>query len=275
VNNVTPKQCYVIGDPVAHSLSPVIHNAGYRVLGIEREFEYSARRVTAARLKDFIHDARQSGVRGMSVTMPHKESVGRMLDEIDEVAEAIGAINTIVGTGGLLRGSNTDWIGAVGPLLALGPLRHTRVAIIGAGGAAKAFVFGLVREGADVTVYNRTAEKARIISERFGCRAGDMADLEAIAAARIICNTTPAGMDEGDELPVPEACIGAHHTVFDAVYAPYQTKLLQIAQSRGAKIIHGTEMLLHQGMAQFTLFTGHVAPEEAMRLALLTANRQI
>ena len=270
-----PKRCLVIGDRVEHSLSPIIHNTGYRVLGIEKDYDYGAKRVTREELSTFIRDVRESNVRGLSVTMPHKEAVSKLLDTVDDVAAAIGAVNTIVALDGRLLGANTDWIGAVGPLLALGPLTGMRVAVIGAGGAARAFVYGLTREGANVTVYNRTAEKAKIIAQRFGCDAGDIEDSDAITQADVICNTTAAGMNEDDDLPVSKNALQPHQVVFDAVYTPYQTKLLNTAQSKGAKIIHGTEMLLHQGMAQFALFTGQVAPEAAMRLALLTATRNL
>jgi shikimate dehydrogenase len=266
-----PQQCMVIGDPVSHSLSPAIHTAGYAASGLEARFTYTARPVAADELPGFIAGLRGSHLRGLSVTTPHKEAIRPLLDSLDEVASQIGAVNTVVHEGGRLLGTNTDWIGAVAPLSAITKLRGKSVAVIGAGGAAKAFVYGLTREGAKVTVYNRTLSRARALAAQYGCNAGDLSDTSAISQAQIICNTTSAGLDSPSQSPLPAEALSPDQIVFDATYFPYDTKLLLDAEAAGARVVHGTEMLLHQGLAQFELFAGHEAPEQAMREALMNA----
>ncbi len=252
------KICLIIGDPVEHSLSPVFHNAGYKALGIEDEYEFKTQSVKPDDLKD--------------CTIPHKEAVIPYLDNLDETARSIGAVNTIVNKNGVLYGYNTDWIGAVEPLVKLRDLKGSKTAVIGAGGAGKAFVYGLVNAGGKVTIYNRTLERAKTLAVHFGCEFKPLHEQEDIKNADIICNTTSMGMDS-DETPVDKSNLHAGQVVFDAVYSPLQTRLLREAKAAGAKTIPGTEMLLHQGYAQFKLFTGRQAPEQAMKQALAEALR--
>ncbi len=264
------KLCMVIGHPVSHSLSPLIHNAGYQALGIDGEFVYVACDVDPESIAEFVTGIRVMGVRGVSCTIPHKEIILPHLDEVDSIAKQIGAVNTVVQEKGVLRGYNTDWMGALVPLKTTTPLKGKKVAVIGAGGAARAMVYGLVREGAVVTVYNRTLEKAQELAQTFGCEAAPLTDYDAIKAADIICNTTSVGMYPHEEqTPLPGDLLRSEHIVFDAVYAPYETKLLRDAKAKGAHVIHGTDMFLAQAMAQFKLYTGHDAPEKAMRTALM------
>lgn len=263
-------KCMVIGHPVRHSLSPVIHNAGYKALGIDGKFVYVARDVSPDQISDFVNEVRSAGIRGVSCTMPHKEIIMPFLDEIGPIAEAIGAVNTVVNNKGRLHGYNTDWIGAVEPLKAVTSLKGKKVALIGAGGTARAMTYGLVREGALVTIYNRTLEKAKQLAEEFNCKAEPLQNSESIKAADIICNATSIGMNpHADRALIQDVLLLARHIVLDAVYSPYETKLLKDAKLAGAKVIHGTEMLLWQAMAQFKLYTGQEAPEKAMRNALL------
>jgi shikimate dehydrogenase len=271
MNAKATKHCLVIGDPVAHSLSPAIHNAGYAALGIQDAYSYSARRVSASDLEDFLASQRHSNTCGISCTMPHKEAIIPLLDSVDDVARTIGAVNTVTISDGRLHGLNTDWIGAVAPLQALTPLKAKQVAVLGAGGAAKAFVYGLMQEGANVTILNRTKSKADQLAGEFGCKSADLADNEAISRSDIVCNTTTVGMGDPTQSPLPPDVLKSDQIVFDAVYVPYETKLLTDAKTAGARVVHGTEMLLHQGMAQFKLFTGLDAPEAAMRQALMAA----
>ena len=262
------KVCMVIGDPVRHSLSPVMHNAGYKALGIDNEYKYTAKRVKPEDLEQFMRDVREQDIVGVSCTIPHKEAVIPYVDKIDETAKKIGAVNTIVNKNGTLYGYNSDWIGAVEPLKKLRPLKGARVAVMGAGGAGKAFVYGLSKSGAKVTIYNRTAEKAKPLAIQFGCEVLDFDDQARVADAEIICNTTPVGMNS-DKSPMNPSYLHRGQIVYDTIYSPLHTRLLKDAKSKGAKTIAGSEMLLYQGFVQFKLFTGRDAPEEAMRKELL------
>jgi shikimate dehydrogenase len=262
------KLCLIIGDPVAHSLSPAIHNAAYEELGL-RDYRFDARRVAAGDLADFMQEARSSGILGISCTAPHKVAIMRYLDEIDPVAARIGAVNTVVSRGSKLKGYNTDWLGVVGPLEKLTPLAGLRVALLGAGGAARSIAYGITERAGHLTIYNRTPEKAEKLARDFGADSASLKDAERIKTADIIINATSAGMSpDEDSTPLPQEYISGQQVVFDSVYVPYETRLLREAAGRGATVVHGTEMLLYQGTAQFKLYTGYDAPEAVMRRAL-------
>lgn len=263
-----PKRCLVIGDPIKHSLSPDIHNKGYKELGLDKDFTYEARRVKPEDIEKFIEEMKTGGIRGVSLTMPHKELVLPLLDSVDPIAEKIGAVNTIVQENGILRGYNTDWIGAVRPLEKITRLKGKKVAIIGAGGTAKAFAYGLTRAGCDVTIYNRTVEKAKQVAEKFDCKYASLQAAEEIGSSDIICNTTPVGMNR-DKSPLASSVLKPSQIIYDVVYSPLRTQLIKDAEKAGAKTIPGIEMLLEQGFAQFSLFTGKEAPEEAIRKSIL------
>ncbi len=271
-HNITAKTkiCIIVGDPVEHSLSPQMHNAAYRQLGIDGDFVFVAARTKLEDLKDAVQAVRVMGIRGLTCTIPHKLEVMKYLDWIDPVAQKIGAVNTVVNDDGVLKGYNTDWLGAIIPLQKVTSLQDKKVALIGAGGAARAIAYGLVENGAILKIYNRTLSKAEELAKELGCWACSLDELTEITDAEIIINATSIGMGEQqDELPVDKAIIRSHHICFDIVYNPYETKFLQVAKAKGATIIHGIEMLLHQGMAQFTYYTGKEAPEEVMRQTLL------
>ncbi len=263
------KLCIIIGNPVEHSLSPAMHNAGYETLGIDDQFVFTACRVSPEHVKDVMHAMRTLNIRGITCTIPHKTYVMKYLDEIDPTAKIIGAVNTVVNDGGVLKGYNTDWMGIVTPLEMHTQLKGKTVALIGAGGAARAMAYGVTRNGAKLTIYNRTVETARKLAYEFGGQAFSLEEIERVKGADIILNATSIGMHpHEDESPIPMEYIVSKHLVFDAVYEPYETKLLLNAKEKGAQIIHGTDMLLYQGVEQFTLYTGHDAPVDAMRKAI-------
>jgi shikimate dehydrogenase len=266
------KICMVIGDPVKHSLSPLIHNAGYKALGIDSEYEYTAENITPEDLQDFADKMRSQNIAGVSCTIPHKEAIIPYLDEIDDTAKSIGAVNTIVNKNGVLRGYNTDCTGAMEPLAKALDLKGVKAAVIGAGGAGKAFVYGLTNAGCKVTIYNRSLDKAKSLAIHFGCEFKPLSEQSDIKEADIICNTTSIGMDT-DDTPVDGSNLHSGQVVFDIVYSPAQTRLLREAKAAGARTIPGTEMLLQQAFAQFKLFTGLDAPEQAMRQALMESLR--
>lgn len=266
------RRCLIIGDPIAHSLSPDVHNAGYKALGIDGEYHFGARQVKPAELAAFMEELRTSDIRGVSCTAPHKQAIMQYLDEIDGMAQEIGAVNTVVNDNGVLKGYNTDWLGIVEPLEQLAPLKDKKVALLGAGGAARSISFGITQKGARLTIYNRTPKKADELAEAFGAKSASLEKPDGIEDADVIINATSVGMSPNDKAtPLLKEHIAAGQIVFDSIYHPFATQLLQDAEKQGAHIIHGTEMLLHQAFAQFKLYTGYDAPEAAMRTALENA----
>ncbi len=275
--NITAKTklCMVIGDPIEHSLGPQMHNAAYAELGLAEEYVYVAAQVSGAAISDFIAGFRAIGIHGVSCTIPHKVEVMQYLDKLDIIADKIGAVNTIVNEGGILTGYNTDWLGIIIPLEQLTSLHDKKVALLGAGGAARAIAYGVTSRCAKLTIYNRNQDKARQLARDFGADTGSFDDVDSLKTMDIIINATSLGMSPHQAAsPLPQDCMRPSQIVFDAVYTPYETRLLREAQAQGAKVIHGSEMLLYQGMAQFKLFTGHDAPEEVMRATLLQALRR-
>lgn len=271
------KLCVIIGDPVEHSLSPAMHNAGYEALGIDDKFAFVAAHVKPEGLKDVVQGVRAMGVRGLTCTIPHKVGVMHYLDVIDPVAHKIGAVNTIVNNNGILTGYNTDWLGVVTPLEQITSLRGKKVALIGAGGAARAMAYGVTERGAKLVIFNRSLEKAKELATSIGegIEAKSIQDMnsESLKQMDIILNATSMGMESQiNETPVPKEFIQPHHIVFDVVYVPSETRLLREAQEQGATIIRGIEMLLYQGVAQFELYTGEKAPVEVMRNVLTKHN---
>lgn len=258
------KMCYIIGDPVAHSLSPAMHNAAYKALGID--YVFNAQRLALAELEAFMADVRIKGIHALAVTVPHKEAVIKYLDELDETAKQIGAVNTVVNKNGRLFGYNTDCYGAIESLKKHTVLVGKKVALLGSGGSARAVVYGLVKEKCEVVIYGRNTDKANGLAKTFGCKALPWDERNSLSAD-IIINTTPIGR-EGDELPLDEKVITEKHIVFDINYAQNSTPLLRAAAKKHATTVDGLEMLLRQGMLQFELYTGLKAPEEAMNKAL-------
>jgi len=267
--------CGIIGNPVEHSLSPAMHNAAFEHLGLN--FAYLAFRVTD--VEGAIRAVRALDLRGLSVTVPHKVAVIPFLDEIDPVAKSIGAVNTLVNDGGRLKGFNTDWAGFVRSLEAHVLAAGRRVALLGAGGAARAIAFGLREKGATLTILNRVEEiaMARALAAEIGCPFGDLGRTDAVAAADIVVNATSVGMAPlQDRTVIDASLLRPEQVVVDIVYNPVETRFLREAKARGCRTVPGYEMLLLQGVTQFELWTGKAAPVELMRSILkerLSANR--
>ncbi len=256
--------CGVILHPAGHTRSPAMHNAAFRALGLDAV--YLAFDVPPAALADAVRGARALGIRQLAVSLPHKEAVMELLDEVDDAARAIGAANTITLRSGRLVGSNTDWIGAVRALQRETELRGRRAVVLGAGGAARGVVFGLLRSGARVTVLNRTPERAEALARALGAEsAGDLGELAALDYD-VLVQTTSVGL-RSDESPVPPAWIRTGAVVLDAVYDPEETRLLREARARGARIVSGKWMLVHQAAEQLRLWSGREAPIEVMARA--------
>lgn len=259
--------CGIIGNPVEHSLSPAMHNAAFEHLGLN--YVYLAFRVED--VEGAMRGVRALGIRGLSVTVPHKIAVIPYLDEIDPVARSIGAINTVVNDGGRLKGYNTDWTGFVRSLEAHIPAAGRRVALLGAGGAARAIAFGLKEKGASLMILNRAEEleMARSLAAEIGCPYGDLKQADAIASAEVVVNATSVGMAPLQDKTVTDtAHLRPEQTIVDIVYNPMETRFLREARARGCRTVPGYEMLLLQGVTQFELWTGKPAPIDLMRSIL-------
>ena len=256
----------VAGDPVAHSLSPAIMNAAFRRENVNAV--YLA--LHAKTLKDLLTCVREIPIHGISVTMPYKQAIVPHLDNTDSHTSKIGACNTVVrAQDGKLYGFNTDTAGVVRPMeRRLSSLEGARILVLGAGGAARAAVFGLKERGAEVYILNRSAAPAKKLARQARVRTIKRADLKQLAFD-VIINATPVGMGNSRETPLQDKEINARY-VFDMVYDPAETRLLQLAKERGAQVIPGIEMFVHQAARQFEIWTGKPAPwDEMLRVVLL------
>ncbi|GAB7010302.1 shikimate dehydrogenase [Halorubrum trueperi] len=264
----------LIGNPVGHSLSPPLHEAGYEALGIDARYVTFEPGADAA--VEAIEGAATLGVSGLNVTIPFKRDA---LDavEADPLAERIGAVNTIdfapvrEGTLERPRGYNTDAAGVKRAFSRHGVgLDGADAVVVGAGGAGRAAAFALADAGATVRIANRTAERAVSLADEVrGATGGGLDDLgERVADADVLVNATSVGMDDPEETPVPAAHLHDGLAVLDAVYAPIETRLLREAAATGATTIDGAWMLLFQGVEAFEIWTDEAAPVDAMNAAL-------
>jgi shikimate dehydrogenase len=266
----TTRVAAVIGHPIRHSISPVIHNAAFRALDLD--WVFTAFEVAPGRAPAAVDGARDLGVAGLSVTMPHKTDVVRALDRLTSTAESLGAVNTIVRNGALeLVGDNTDGVGFLDALRTdegFDPAGK-RCLVVGAGGAARAVVLALAGAGAsEIVVANRTparAEAAAALAPGVA-RAGSAEEADR---ADVIVNATPQGMAGDLSLPVQAASLGPGQLVVDLVYHPALTPLVEAARERGAAATNGLGMLIHQAAHAFRLWTGEDPPLEVMSAAAL------
>jgi shikimate dehydrogenase len=256
----------IIGYPVSHSLSPVMHNLAFRELGVKAV--YGAFPVKPEDLSQAIRGVKALGISGLSVTIPHKVEVMKYLDEIDEKAKEIGSVNTIINREGSLFGTNTDWIGALKAFEEVRvSLSGKRVVVLGAGGASLAIIYAMIQACAkEIVVYNRTFEKAKEVAERFSVLAYPWEALSE-AYGDILINATSVGLKSFDS-PVDKEVVSRFSVVMDSVYIPLETKLLAMAKEENKITIDGLKMLLYQGVEQFKLWTGLMPPVEKMREAL-------
>ncbi|MBI2541086.1 shikimate dehydrogenase [Candidatus Woesearchaeota archaeon] len=259
--NKNTKIAGLIGNPVGHSWSHIIHNAGFGEFGINAVYL----KFRVDKLKEFVEYSKKLNVVGFSVTIPYKIRIMGYLDEIDEKAKKIGAVNTIAARNGKYVGYNADCDGAMLALKSKTKLKGKNVVLLGAGGSARAIAYGLKEENANVTILNRTARKAKAIADKFKFDYGPLGKLKN-ADYDILINATSAGMHpEADKSPVEARLIKKGAVFFDIVFNPYKTKLLKDAEKKKCIIIPGTEMLINQAVLQFELWTGRAAPKEAMR----------
>jgi shikimate dehydrogenase len=255
----------VIGSPVRHSLSPALHNAGFAATGAD--WVYAAFEVAEGQAAAAVAAMRVFGLGGLSVTMPHKETVAALVDELDPAAAALRSVNTVVPTvDGRLRGYSTDGAGFIAALSASGiDVAGQRACVLGAGGAARAIIDALARAGAkSITVINRSAERA-VAAAALAGRIGTVGDETDISCSDIVINATSVGMDSSD-LPCDPLHLHDELVVADIVYHPRQTAFLDAAARAGARTVEGLGMLVHQAMLQQQLWTG-VAPDATVMWA--------
>jgi shikimate dehydrogenase len=256
----------VIGFPVRHSLSPALHNAAFRALGLD--WVYLAFEVAPGAIPEALAGMRAFGFGGLNVTMPHKDAAYAAVDHLDAAAQALGTVNTIVPSDdGTLTGYTTDGGGFVDSLREAGvDPSAKRVVLLGAGGAARSVADGLARAGAgEIVIVNRSAEKAAACAV-LGGQAGRVGSASDIAVADIVINATSIGMGT-DDAPFDLSLLRSGQVVADLVYHPLETALLAAARHAGADAIDGLGMLVHQAARSFELWTGQQPPVAVMRAA--------
>jgi 3-dehydroquinate dehydratase/shikimate dehydrogenase len=268
--NVDTEIFGVIGDPVAHSLSPLIHNTAFRHSKMNRV--YLPFRVPLEDLKSFFKEMEWLKIKGLSVTIPHKEATVECVQQADGAVRIVGALNTMMRRDGDWEGHNTDYRAAMASLEAkLGaqagdsaPLSGKQVLVMGAGGVARAIAFGLVRRGALVTITNRNKDRGSNLARDVGCRYVEWPRRMA-TLSDVLINCTPVGMfPEVDDIPIPPGYLREGMVVFDTIYNPENTLLIKEARVRGCIVVSGVDMFVRQAILQFQIFTEQEAPEELM-----------
>ncbi len=252
----------IMGSPF--SLSAKIHNAAYSALDLDYTFVcFGVEDPGAA-----VAAIRALGVRGMNVSMPYKTAVMEHLDAIDESALVIGAVNTINNIDGVLTGYNTDYLGAVRALQEITELNNQRIAVIGAGGAARAVVCGCLQAAARVTVFNRSSERGKALTADLGAQWGGSIEAFSARDFDIVINATSVGFKQPDSNPL-DGLLASHLIVMDVAFMPAHTALLLQAAALGCRTVSGTRMLVHQACRQIELYTGKDAPIDIMEQAML------
>lgn len=269
----------IFGNPIAHTLSPIMHNAAFEALGLP--YRYLPFQVYPENLKKAVEGIIPLGIRGINVTIPHKESVIPFLDSVDSEAQKIGAVNTVSASSNRLIGHNTDGRGFLASLFEMDvDPSGKRVILVGTGGAARGVAIALAAAGvSEVILIARTSSRGKDLADRLASLSSGLKisvfgnDLEKESPFRqdrptLLINTTPLGMKEDDPLPFPASLLDPAWTVADLIYRPYETPLLSAAKKIGAKTVSGLGMLLHQGALAFELWTQEKAPIKIMRASL-------
>ncbi len=256
----------LFGNPVGHSLSPLMINAAFGAMGVRAGYE--SHRVENLELA--VQMIREKPLEGVSVTLPLKGAIMAFLDEVDDDARAIGAVNTVTNDLGRLRGSNTDWVGLSAAIEEHVPLRGRTFAVLGAGGAARAAVHAILRAGGTPIVFNRSRDRADSLARWFSCETQPLAAL-GTTEADVLINTTPVGMhpDTGDS-PVDGRHLARFEWVVETIYNPLETRLLREARAAGCGVVTGLAMFVRQGAEQIRTWTGLEPPVELMTRVVRT-----
>jgi shikimate dehydrogenase len=273
--SATTKLVVLLGHPLGHSLSPLIHNTMFAHLGLD--YCYLPVEVTAENLAVVFNGLRRMNVAGCNVTIPHKVAILELLDELDPQAALLGAVNTVCFRDGRAIGYNTDGQGFLRSLQEAGMagVAGKNIFVLGAGGAARAIAMSLAAGGAgSIYLCNRNRDKALALVEEINKKFRPCAETVAVKLSeqgpvlkrcQLLVNTTSVGMHpHHDHLPIAAEALSAHLTVADIVYNPYTTRLLAAAEARGCPVVHGLGMLIHQGALGFTLWTGSEPPVDRM-----------
>jgi shikimate dehydrogenase len=262
----------VIGDPIDHTLSPNIHNAAFKELGLD--CTYIAYRIPKGELEEGLESLKKIKIAGFNVTIPHKIEIVKYLDKVDEDCSLIGASNTVTNIDGVLKGYNTDMDGFLEPIKRKNiAIEGAKVLLLGAGGAARAIVAGFAKEKAGhITIANRTKQKASSLAQ-FAHKIGIDANAISIdeignSEYKFIINATSIGL-KNEPTPIPDEIIDQNSTVYDIVYMPMNTDLIKKSKQKGATVIYGYEMLLGQAVRAFEIWHETKAPYEAMKRAIL------
>ncbi|MDE2334350.1 MAG: shikimate dehydrogenase [Rhodospirillales bacterium] len=270
------RRAFVIGHPIAHSRSPMLH--GYWLRRYRIDATYERRDVSPSQLADFVAEFRREGWAGCNVTVPHKTAIVPHLDRLDETAVAVGAVNTLWWEAGELVGGNTDASGFLANLDERVPgwdRRAGHAVLLGAGGAARAAIVGLRQRGFSVAIFNRSRDTAAALAAHFGegVAARDLPELAAaLAGADLLINATSLGMSGQPALVLDLASLPDHAIVHDVVYAPLETALLRAAAARGLRTVDGLGMLLHQATPGFRRWFATEPEVTAELRALLVAD---
>lgn len=260
----------VLGHPVSHSMSPLMHNRALMDTGFNGVYlAFDVQDIGSA-----VSGMRTLGINGASITIPHKVSIVPFLDQLDETAEKIGAVNTVINRQGVLTGYNSDGLGAVKALADKTPITDKDVVIIGAGGSARAIGFEIKSKGGRVTILNRSADKGEKLARELGSDFQPLSNFKNVQC-QILINATPVGMTpRTDAMPVKREDLEKSMVVMDIVYNPLNTRLLKGAVDVGCEIVDGVSMFVYQGAFQFELWTGRKAPIEVMRQVVLKALKE-
>jgi shikimate dehydrogenase len=263
----------IFGKPVKHTLSPVMHNASFKKLGINAVFTA----VEVNEIGNAISAMKALNIRGASITIPFKIQALKYISKLDPLAREIGSINTLYNKNGKIYGCNTDGIGALEALKkSRVKIKGTRILLLGNGGSARAIAFTLLKNGANIAIAGRNKKKILKLVNGIKKKYKNIdyilindINKDYMENINIIINSTPVGMSPNiDNIPIEPELILKKHTVFDIVYSPHTTKLLKVSKGKGCRIIHGIEMLLNQGAKQFEIWTGEKAPISVMEKAV-------
>jgi shikimate dehydrogenase len=276
--------CGVIGDPIEHTLSPIIQNAAFSALKLD--YVFLAFKVKSAKVENALDGMRALNMRGLNVTMPHKTTIMNYLDRIDLSAQIVNSVNTILNRESKLFGFNTDGVGALKALRENGvEPKGRKVLLLGAGGAARAIAYTMAKESDELAVLNRTVKQAHELAKLLEKTAnkkivaGSLSPSEIqrnLQDSDILINATSIGMKpKADESLVAPKLLRPNLAVMDIVYNPIETKLAKDAKAAGAKVVSGIEMLIYQGAASFEIWTGKSAPVEVMRQAALNQLQKV
>jgi shikimate dehydrogenase len=262
----------IVGHPVEHSLSPAMHNAAFQAEGIDAEYRlFDISPDNPEDLANFCYETDMNEVVGFSVTMPYKEVIMDYCDYFDPLAKTLGSVNTVKNEDSNLNGYNTDSTGAMQALQEKTEIRGKKALVLGAGGAARAIIYGLKEFGAEVFIFNRTSEKAEKLAEEFDVETVGFREIKE-AGFDIIINATPIGsFPQIEQSLITAEQIKKGAVVMDIITHPLETQLLKEAKKATAEAISGERMLLHQAAGQFTVWFGKPAPFEVMEKALYEA----